>query len=844
MLAILFIVSGIFQVAAQQKPATEKALHQPGADKAQHQPATDEKDTTGTGQPEYINIDSLHIPKDTTGASRKLFTKADTSTAYLVSRIEDYTLKLNKVNSSLKRGFDTTVISEKMDDFDNNIRLIEEFVYAKVGVSNHRSLSLSKILLTQMEKQLKQWQESLFKYSELLVSNNDLINGIKADSMLKKMPGDSTLRSQFYQQILVLSKKWIHADTVNKTNLYRIAYLQNRVSVNFLKVGDMLDNVDMRMRNFTQGLFIAEYEYLWKRSTPGLYDESVPVSLRKSFVSNTRVFKYYNHANPFVPLIFILIGLVFYWWTTRNLKKIRNSDDPEAKLLQSRYLAKSPLVGTLVVAFTLAPFVYAEPPMLYVEFLMLVALVAITWFGYRYWKKESFVLWVTMFCLFVFFAVINLMVTTTGPERWALFLANLFSLYFGLKLLQFLHADGLLRMKKVGLIITNLFIVLQAISLIANLAGRYSLAKICSVTAIFGLSQGFAIFYFIEILLDAIYLELESHRDKSGLISFFDFQDLDKRLRNALIILGITLWSIITLRNLNVYDFFYTRFVGFFQAERQLGNTTFSFWSIAIFVIVLLIASFLSKIIGYIFGNPGGSIKGISKSKMGSGILLIRLGIYSVGIIFAFVASGLPMDKITIIIGALGVGIGFGLQNIVNNLVSGVILAFEKPIQIGDVVEIGTRIGVVNEIGIRSSKISTYDGSTVIIPNGDMIAQHIVNWTHGNRNKRIESVFGVAYGTNISLCQKLINEALDGNKYVMYDPKPSVLLQEFGNNAINLRVLFWTNDIGRWVDTRSEIMGGIYQKFTENGISFPFPQQDLHIRSIHPEVSKAMKKDG
>jgi small-conductance mechanosensitive channel len=228
---------------------------------------------------------------------------------------------------------------------------------------------------------------------------------------------------------------------------------------------------------------------------------------------------------------------------------------------------------------------------------------------------------------------------------------------------------------------------------------------------------------------------------------------------------------------------------------------------------------------------------------MGSGILLIRLGIYTVGLIVAFVASGIPMDKLTIIIGALGVGIGFGLQNVVNNLVSGVILAFEKPIQIGDVVEVGTRIGVVIEIGIRSSKISTYDGSTVIIPNGDLIAQHIVNWTHGNRSRRIEVLVGVAYGSEVNMCQDLMEDVLSTNKYIMKDPKPMVLLEKFGNSSVDFRVLFWTNDIGRWIETKSEIMSEIYQKFDEKGVTIPFPQQDLHIRSIDPEVAKSLQKE-
>jgi small-conductance mechanosensitive channel len=373
--------------------------------------------------------------------------------------------------------------------------------------------------------------------------------------------------------------------------------------------------------------------------------------------------------------------------------------------------------------------------------------------------------------------------------------------------------------------------------------GRYSLAKICGVTATFGLIQAFVIFYFIEILLETIYLELESHQNQSGIFSYFNFKDLERRMRSWLITFGILLWTIITLKNLNVYDYIYSVVEEYLVETRTLGSMHFTYWSIVVFVIVLVVSTFLSRIVGYIFGNPHGSIQGISKGKIGSGVLLIRLGIYIVGIIIAFVASGIPMDKLTIILGALGVGIGFGLQGVVNNLVSGVILAFEKPIQIGDIVEIGPRMGIVNEIGIRSSKISTYDGSTVIIPNGDLIAQHIVNWTHENKSRRIEVLVGVAYGSDVNTCQDLIEEVLLANKQVIRYPQHLILLEKFGSSSVDFRVLFWTGDIGNWIQTKSEVMTAIYQKFEEKGIAIPFPQQDLHIRSIDPEVAQSLKNE-
>jgi potassium efflux system protein len=798
------------------------------------------KDTTARELPALLVVDSMG--KLSQSDSARVERTADTGMTTLVMRIGEYTEQLNKANSVLKREFDTLQITGKLEEFENNVKLIDLFIESKTGVSNQRSFSLSKILLTQMERQLKQWQGILMRYRNQLVENNKLFNSIGSDSILKALPSDSVLRLQYYSQIEVLSEKWVEADTVNKDILYRIAYLQNRVSMSYLKVVDMLDIVNNRMQNYSMQIFRDEFGSLFSAGKKDLYDSSVKESFRKAVRSNSKVFIYYSNAHLLVPLIFIIGGILFYFWIRRAVRRIRNTNDGEMKIAQSKFLVKYPLTSTLIVTFTLAPFMYANPPMLYTELLMFVTLMAISLFAYQNWEKKAKELWFTALLLFIYYSGINLMVTTAFVERIIFLLVSAYAIWFGIVVRKYLKTTNS-GIKKVGDLISYMFILLQVISVIANILGRYSLAKICSITATFGLTQGFVIFYFIEILLETIFLELESHRNQSGLYSYFDFRDLGKKMRSWLIGFGILLWTTFTLKNLNVYDYFYSILSDFLLQARTLGNTRFTFWSIVVFVIVLMLATFLSRIVGYIFGNPHGSIQGISKGKIGSGVLLIRLGIYTVGIIIAFVASGIPVDKLTIIIGALGVGIGFGLQNVVNNLVSGVILAFEKPIQIGDVVEIGTRMGVVNEIGIRSSKISTYDGSTVIIPNGDLIAQHIINWTHGNTSRRIEVQVGVAYGSNVNDCQDIIEKVLASNKQVINYPKPSILLDKFGNSSVDFRVLFWTGDIANWIQTKSEIMTAIYKNFEEKGIQIPFPQQDLHIRSIDPEVAKSLQGD-
>ncbi|MEY2902308.1 MAG: hypothetical protein RLY89_1414, partial [Bacteroidota bacterium] len=157
---------------------------------------------------------------------------------------------------------------------------------------------------------------------------------------------------------------------------------------------------------------------------------------------------------------------------------------------------------------------------------------------------------------------------------------------------------------------------------------------------------------------------------------------------------------------------------------------------------------------------------------------------------------------------------------------------FEKPMQIGDVIEIDKQTGTVKEIGIRSSKITTYDGADIVVPNGEFISKQLINWTLTNSYRRIELIVGVAYDSELSKVQELISEVIHHHKEVMRFPAPAVLVHEFADNSVNFRVLFWTSDFDTWTGLKSSILLELFDSFRKNNISIPFPQRDIHIKSV------------
>lgn len=212
----------------------------------------------------------------------------------------------------------------------------------------------------------------------------------------------------------------------------------------------------------------------------------------------------------------------------------------------------------------------------------------------------------------------------------------------------------------------------------------------------------------------------------------------------------------------------------------------------------------------------------------------------AVGFYVAFQLVGVDLSSLAIIAASLGVGVGFGLQNIINNLVSGIIILAERPISIGDRIEVGGVAGRVTKIQIRSTTVVTNDNITMIVPNADFISNTVTNWSHGDPKVRIRVPVGVAYGSDLKLLQQLLLEAAAEHPKALRDPTPVVLFTEFGDSSLNFELGVWTQEMTATpIHFTSEMNFIIEQKLRENGIEIPFPQRDLHVRSGLPPAAGA-----
>jgi small-conductance mechanosensitive channel len=202
-----------------------------------------------------------------------------------------------------------------------------------------------------------------------------------------------------------------------------------------------------------------------------------------------------------------------------------------------------------------------------------------------------------------------------------------------------------------------------------------------------------------------------------------------------------------------------------------------------------------------------------------------------VGIFFVLENTGIHLAALTVFAGAVGVGVGFGLQNIASNFISGLVILAERPITIGDRVEVAGIAGQVEHIRARSTIIRTNDNIMMIVPNTKFIDSPVTNWTYGDRRVRFRIPIGVAYGSDVPTVRDALLAVAKENPHTLKEPAPSVFLERFGDNSIDFKLIVWSSEMSdRPSRYRSDLNFAIAEKFREVGIEFPFPQRDVHIR--------------
>ena len=263
-----------------------------------------------------------------------------------------------------------------------------------------------------------------------------------------------------------------------------------------------------------------------------------------------------------------------------------------------------------------------------------------------------------------------------------------------------------------------------------------------------------------------------------------------------------------------------------------IGSVTISLGDILVAIVVFVVVLTLTRMIRRLLNErifPQTGLDTGVRNSLSTGLSYAGLAI---ALALAVTTIGFDLSNLAIIAGALSVGIGFGLQNVVNNFVSGLILLVERPIKVGDWIEVGVHEGYVRRISVRATEIETFRRAAVIVPNSELISGAVINWTHKNRYGRVELPVGVAYGSDVAQVMDILRRCLEANESILRMPEPYVLFTGFGDSSLDFEARGQISNVEYLISVQSDLRIAIYLAFEEAGIEIPFPQRDLHIKNV------------
>jgi small-conductance mechanosensitive channel len=372
-------------------------------------------------------------------------------------------------------------------------------------------------------------------------------------------------------------------------------------------------------------------------------------------------------------------------------------------------------------------------------------------------------------------------------------------------------------------------ILLLFLSLLGNIFGYVGLSHLLGQALLTSAYRG--IIYYTLAIAGGVFIAVALRQDATQQLAnaVSDRGRLARRLTFALNVILLFVWIHSTLNLFTIQAEVYSAIRAVLAYTIEIGSVRFAVGNIVAFVLTLGVGYLIASLTRAILGEE---ILPRLKLTYGLPNAIATVTHYVVLVLvflLALAAAGVELSKFTILTGALGVGLGFGLQNVVNNFVSGLILLFERPIRVGDVLEIGNRTGKVRKIGVRSSTLQSPDGADVIVPNATLISDQVVNWTLSHTRRRIILNIPVAYGNDPTSVRDLLRTTVSTHSGVLNFPNPSVLFLGFGESALNFEVRFWAPSPEVVPELMSEVALGIATALSKAGIKIPVPERALHV---------------
>ncbi|MBD2756729.1 mechanosensitive ion channel family protein [Spirosoma validum] len=761
-----------------------------------------------------LAVPTASIAQDTVRVQDKAIGQTIPDT--LLFKIQKAQSVITELKAANKRGYGITRIRTGLASVKANINPISADVQAHKKVVEAKNLTNYNLILNDALEKLTSWRTTLSKSNNDLQTRLDQVLALSSDSLLTVAGNDTTEKKLYADQLVGLRLQLQDAGTRTSAKLDTVSRLLADVSGTLLTINTLQTTINERLQKSAENTFQKESPYLWEAPAT-VAGSNWQTLFQSTYQGQNKILKYFFASTWDNRLLLLLVSGAFFIWVYTNFKKARTpSLRQKIGELQFNNIKPIPIVSSLIVLLSLTPLFEPQSPTLYIEIIQLVLFLVLTIHLWKGFSKHESRLWSLSGVLYLLLILTYPFVGDSVFLRLWLIALNIAFLYVG-----FIYLKRLPRKPITNRLIrpiSKLYLVLIVLAIVLNILGRISLAKTFGITAVIGLIQITGLGVFIEVVLEALELQIKLSASSEGLFSRVNVRHTRWSFKRGLAFIAIAIWLLVFFINLGIADSVFNFLYQILTRPRSFGSISFTLSNVLAFSIILYLSSLLQKNIGLFFGESQLPVVDGQTSQVSSMLALIRLVIIIAGVLLAVAASGVSVDKFTVVLGALSVGIGLGMQTIINNFVSGIILLFEKPFRIGDYIELADKKGRIRDIGIRSSKMITSQGSEVIIPNGDLLSNRLVNWTSNDTYLKTEFSLKVTMDTDLQAMREIIKteaSQLEGSLQTM---SPDILVTAIGGDTVELKVLVWIESIYDEANLKSQLLQQLATKFREANI--------------------------
>lgn len=658
-------------------------------------------------------------------------------------------------------------------------------------------------------------------------------------------PEELEIRQRMSENITTLQSDLRTTQTALRSHRNYLQSVQSELNVTLDKINQVQILIKTRIDDVVNQIWLPDRPPIWKLFQDTLVEPTQIEEFTKIFAIESNIWAGYRRTHPNLPLFLLgfsttLLLLIFYLRSKKEKLDVHYQEE----LAPASTLLSYPIFSTLVITWFMVELFFSLPSELGQAF----AAYMIIPVCFLYWRIDPERKWWEVGIIALFYMAFLLLTPVRQFPILHRVLLLLVSLGALARLFTYRRNNRAIRNYNATWfnllpLIVNFFIGIGTLALIGTIMGSIQLAQLLC-RAMLGSYLSFIILNEAVILFRSLLfmLALGPLHDKSNILRD-DSETVLHWTKRILSFVALLLWLYLTADLLSIRKVIVSTADNILNSPLTIGNVSISLGAIISFFLILQVTNWTSKFVRYILDKEV-----FPRVKLNEGVpntisLMVRFTFSIIGFVFAIGALGIDLEKVAIAVGALGVGIGFGLQQVVNNFLSGIILALERPIKIGDIIDLPEVSGRVTDIGLRASTVRSWDGSDVVVPNGSLLANPLVNWTKSDKRRRVKVDVRVPFESDPEEVGKILIRAASAHPNVLSRPGPYLNFEGIGTSAMEIKLYFWIGNADDIFTLGTEVRTMVYRALREAGYQTPVPKQDIQVTSdqLATQTSKDQK---